>query len=99
MAFSFWARVLLGGNWSASVTLSHDRELVVDGPYRWVRRPIYTGLLVTSLEPRSLSANGAVSWPSRLRRSRSGANCSWKRLSCAGNSATPTPVTPDACRR
>jgi protein-S-isoprenylcysteine O-methyltransferase Ste14 len=46
MAFSFWARVLLAGNWSGSVTLKHGHELVVDGPYRWVRHPIYTGLLV-----------------------------------------------------
>jgi protein-S-isoprenylcysteine O-methyltransferase Ste14 len=46
IAFTIWARVLLGGNWSGGVTLKHGHELVVDGPYRWVRHPIYTGLLV-----------------------------------------------------
>ena len=46
IAFTIWARVLLGGNWSGGVTLKHDHELVIDGPYRWVRHPIYTGLLV-----------------------------------------------------
>ena len=44
IAFTIWARVLLGGNWSGGVTLKHDHELVIDGPYRWVRHPIYTGL-------------------------------------------------------
>jgi protein-S-isoprenylcysteine O-methyltransferase Ste14 len=46
IAFTIWARVLLGGNWSGNVTLKHGHELVVDGPYRWVRHPIYTGILV-----------------------------------------------------
>ena len=46
LAFALWARMLLGGNWSSSVTIKRDHELVVDGPYRWVRHPIYTGILV-----------------------------------------------------
>ncbi len=46
LAFAVWARVWLAGNWSGSVTLKHDHELVVSGPYQWVRHPIYTGLLV-----------------------------------------------------
>lgn len=46
VAFAVWARLRLAGNWSSDVTLKHDHELIVDGPYRWVRHPIYTGLLV-----------------------------------------------------
>jgi protein-S-isoprenylcysteine O-methyltransferase Ste14 len=46
LAFSVWARLLLAGNWSGAVQVKHDHELIVDGPYRWVRHPIYTGLLV-----------------------------------------------------
>ena len=46
LAFAFWARLWLAGNWSSSVTLKSDHELVDDGPYRWVRHPIYTGILV-----------------------------------------------------
>jgi protein-S-isoprenylcysteine O-methyltransferase Ste14 len=46
LLFSVWARTYLGRNWSASVTLKADHELIRDGPYRFVRHPIYTGLLV-----------------------------------------------------
>jgi protein-S-isoprenylcysteine O-methyltransferase Ste14 len=46
LAFSVWARTYLGRNWSGSVTLKTDHELIRRGPYRLVRHPIYTGLLV-----------------------------------------------------
>ena len=46
IAFAIWARIRLAGNWSSDVTLKRDHELTVDGPYRWVRHPIYTGILV-----------------------------------------------------
>jgi protein-S-isoprenylcysteine O-methyltransferase Ste14 len=45
-ALAFWARFELAGNWSASVTLKQDHELIQDGPYRLVRHPIYTGALL-----------------------------------------------------
>jgi protein-S-isoprenylcysteine O-methyltransferase len=40
-----WARAILGRNWSGTVTLKENHELIVRGPYRLVRHPIYTGLL------------------------------------------------------
>ncbi len=46
LAFSIWARAVLGRNWSGIVTVKQDHELVRSGPYRYVRHPIYTGLLV-----------------------------------------------------
>jgi protein-S-isoprenylcysteine O-methyltransferase Ste14 len=49
MLFACWARVFLGGNWSASVTLKQDHTLVRSGPYSIVRHPIYTGLLTALL--------------------------------------------------
>ena len=45
VGFCFWARAVLGRNWSGSVTLKENHELIVRGPYRLVRHPIYTGLL------------------------------------------------------
>jgi protein-S-isoprenylcysteine O-methyltransferase Ste14 len=43
---SFWARFFLGRNWSATVTVKQDHELVRSGPYAIVRHPIYSGLLL-----------------------------------------------------
>jgi protein-S-isoprenylcysteine O-methyltransferase Ste14 len=45
LGFSVWARVYLGRNWSATVTVKEDHELIRGGPYARVRHPIYTGLL------------------------------------------------------
>jgi len=41
-----WARIKLAGNWSGTVTLKEDHEIVRTGPYRWIRHPIYSGLLL-----------------------------------------------------
>jgi protein-S-isoprenylcysteine O-methyltransferase Ste14 len=46
LGFAVWARRVIGRNWSGIVTVKRDHELVRSGPYRWVRHPIYTGLLV-----------------------------------------------------
>jgi len=43
---SVWARLTLGRNWSGTVTIKQDHELVTGGPYAIVRHPIYTGLLL-----------------------------------------------------
>jgi protein-S-isoprenylcysteine O-methyltransferase Ste14 len=48
-AFTVWARVTLGRNWSAEVTFKQDHELIQSGPYALVRHPIYTGLLAMAL--------------------------------------------------
>jgi protein-S-isoprenylcysteine O-methyltransferase Ste14 len=45
VSFCLWARAVLGRNWSGAVTLKEKHELIVRGPYRLVRHPIYTGLL------------------------------------------------------
>ena len=45
-AFAIWARVWIAGNWSSNVTLKRDHELIVEGPYAFVRHPIYTGILL-----------------------------------------------------
>ncbi len=46
LLFTVWARRHLGRNWSGIVTVKQDHELVVSGPYGYVRHPIYTGLLL-----------------------------------------------------
>jgi protein-S-isoprenylcysteine O-methyltransferase Ste14 len=47
--FTIWARRTLAGNWSSDVTFKQGHELIKAGPYRFVRHPIYTGLLIMSL--------------------------------------------------
>jgi len=49
VAFAIWARIHLGRNWSPVPALKENHELVTSGPYRFVRNPIYTGLLVALL--------------------------------------------------
>jgi len=46
LLFAVWARVYLGRNWSGRVEVKEDHALVRTGPYRLVRHPIYTGLLL-----------------------------------------------------
>jgi protein-S-isoprenylcysteine O-methyltransferase Ste14 len=46
LGFSIAARRYLGANWSGNVTLKQGHELIRSGPYRFVRHPIYTGILV-----------------------------------------------------
>src|SRR6185436_17634885 len=46
---AIWARTVLGGNWSSSVTFKENHELIERGPYRLVRHPIYTGILTMTL--------------------------------------------------
>ena len=46
---AIWARFILGRNWSGVVTLKEGHELVERGPYRFVRHPIYSGMLAMFL--------------------------------------------------
>jgi len=46
LGFAVWARRHLGRNWSGTITLKEDHALVRTGPYRFVRHPIYTGILL-----------------------------------------------------
>lgn len=46
LLFSVWARWHLGRNWSGTVTIKEDHELITTGPYAIVRHPIYTGILL-----------------------------------------------------
>jgi protein-S-isoprenylcysteine O-methyltransferase Ste14 len=48
-AFSIWARLTLGRNWSGEVTFKRDHELIESGPYGLARHPIYTGIITMGL--------------------------------------------------
>jgi len=42
----WWAIVTLGRFFTVDVTIERDHELVERGPFRWVRHPSYTGVLL-----------------------------------------------------
>ena len=46
LALAVWARVYLGGNWGMPMSRRADPELVTTGPYRKIRHPIYSGVIL-----------------------------------------------------
>jgi protein-S-isoprenylcysteine O-methyltransferase Ste14 len=49
LAFAIWARVHIGRNWGSPMSQKNEPELVTSGPYRLVRHPIYSGILVAGI--------------------------------------------------
>jgi len=49
VAIAIWSRRHLGRYWSGRVSIKVDHELIRSGPYRVLRHPIYTGLLLMYL--------------------------------------------------
>lgn len=49
LGFAVWARVHIGRNWGVPMTRKEEPELVTSGPYRLVRHPIYSGILVAGI--------------------------------------------------
>ncbi len=46
LAIALWARWMLADNWSSGVEFKQGHRLMKTGPYRFVRHPIYTGILL-----------------------------------------------------
>jgi protein-S-isoprenylcysteine O-methyltransferase Ste14 len=46
LALAVWARIYLGRNWGTPMSQKVDPELVTTGPYRFVRHPIYSGIIL-----------------------------------------------------
>ncbi len=49
LSFAVWARLHIGRNWGTPMTRKDKPELVTSGPYRLVRHPIYSGILVAGM--------------------------------------------------
>jgi protein-S-isoprenylcysteine O-methyltransferase Ste14 len=46
---ALWGRHALGRNWSGRIAINKGHVLIRSGPYKVVRHPIYTGLLIMSI--------------------------------------------------
>ena len=46
LGFSAWARLHLGKYWSSMVMVKVGHRIIKTGPYRIVRNPMYTGLII-----------------------------------------------------
>jgi protein-S-isoprenylcysteine O-methyltransferase Ste14 len=46
LLITLWSRRELGTNWSSSVVFKEEHQLIERGPYRFVRHPIYSGVLL-----------------------------------------------------
>jgi protein-S-isoprenylcysteine O-methyltransferase Ste14 len=46
LALAVWARVYLGRNWGTPMSEKVDAELITTGPYRYIRNPIYSGIIL-----------------------------------------------------
>jgi protein-S-isoprenylcysteine O-methyltransferase Ste14 len=57
LGLAVWARVYLGRNWGTPMSEKVDAELVTTGPYRYIRNPIYSGLILAAI-----GTAVAVSW-------------------------------------
>jgi protein-S-isoprenylcysteine O-methyltransferase Ste14 len=44
-----WARVAMGRNWGMPMSEKEQPELVTSGPYRLIRHPIYSGILLATI--------------------------------------------------
>jgi protein-S-isoprenylcysteine O-methyltransferase Ste14 len=62
---ALWGRLALGRNWNLMPSLKQDHELIIRGPYAWVRHPMYSGLLLMLLGTVAWHGGGAVCmlWP------------------------------------
>lgn len=49
LGLAIWARIFLGRNWGTPMTEKDDPELVTSGPYRFIRNPIYSGLILAMI--------------------------------------------------
>src|SRR6478609_6691523 len=59
ISFTWWARIHLGRFWSNAITHKEDHSIVESGPYRLVRHPIYTGLIIAILATGAAVATAA----------------------------------------
>jgi protein-S-isoprenylcysteine O-methyltransferase Ste14 len=46
LGLAVWARLYIGRNWGMPMTRREQPDLVTTGPYRFIRHPIYSGIIL-----------------------------------------------------
>jgi protein-S-isoprenylcysteine O-methyltransferase Ste14 len=49
LALAVWARIYIGRNWGMPMSEKADTQLVTTGPYRYIRHPIYSGIILAMI--------------------------------------------------
>ncbi len=49
IVLAFWARITMGEDWGMPMTVKQKPGLVTSGPFRYIRHPIYSGLILMAL--------------------------------------------------
>ena len=49
IGLAVWARLYLGRNWGMPMSRRQDPDLITTGPYRFIRHPIYTGIILAMI--------------------------------------------------
>jgi protein-S-isoprenylcysteine O-methyltransferase Ste14 len=57
LAVAVWARLYIGRNWGTPMSRKENPDLVTSGPYRTIRHPIYSGIILAMV-----GTALAVSW-------------------------------------
>jgi protein-S-isoprenylcysteine O-methyltransferase Ste14 len=47
--FIFWSGLSLGKQYSPEVTIQKDHQLIISGPFRWIRHPRYLGVILLTV--------------------------------------------------
>jgi protein-S-isoprenylcysteine O-methyltransferase Ste14 len=55
-----WTHATLGRNWSPFVQVKIRQRFVENGPYRWIRHPMYLSVFITGIGVTLLTANWLV---------------------------------------
>ena len=58
-----WAQVTLGKSWSDVPRMMEGQTLIISGPYRWLRHPIYTAFVLILGSTLLISSNGLIGLP------------------------------------
>ena len=68
LVWFIWIHRSLGNNLSVRLKIKDSQELVTDGPYRWIRHPMYTAFFILHVAAFLLTANWFIglTWMSGL---------------------------------